>query len=100
MVLNPGKYHYLLINKDIANESLELGKKILHAEAERKLLGITTDKDLNFQSQTKLNVKTANQKLGALIRVAPLMSDLNKNVIFNSFLKGSSIIAPLSGVLT
>ena len=27
MVLNPGKCHYLIINKDITNESIELGKK-------------------------------------------------------------------------
>ena len=40
MVLNPGKYHYLIINKDIANESIELAKKILHAVAEQKLHGI------------------------------------------------------------
>ena len=46
MVLNPGKCHYLVINKDITNESIELGKKILHAEAEQKLHGIIIDKDL------------------------------------------------------
>ena len=34
MVLNPGKCHYLIITKDIANKSVELGKKNLHAEAE------------------------------------------------------------------
>ena len=35
MVLNPGKCHYLIINKGIANESIEfeLGEKILHTEA-------------------------------------------------------------------
>ena len=30
MVLNPGKFYYLIINKDIANESIELGMKTLH----------------------------------------------------------------------
>ena len=45
MVLNPGKCHYLIINKDIPNESIELDKRILHAEAEQKLLGVTTNKD-------------------------------------------------------
>ena len=34
MVLNPGKCHDLVINEDITNESIELGEKILHAEAE------------------------------------------------------------------
>ena len=40
MVLNPGKCHNLIINKDIANESSESGRKTLHAEAEQKLFGI------------------------------------------------------------
>ena len=40
MVVNPGKCHYLIINKDI-NESIELDEKILP-------LGIIIDKDLNF----------------------------------------------------
>ena len=48
MVLNPGKCHYLIINKDITNESIDLGEKILHAEAEQTPLGIIIDKDLNF----------------------------------------------------
>ena len=94
MVLNPGKCHYL-INKDITNESIELGKKILHAEAEQKLLGIIIDKDLNFQSHTKSIIKTANQKLSSLIRVAPFMTDFNKKVIFNSFFKGQFNYCPL-----
>ena len=84
IVLNPRKCHYLITNKDIANESIELGKKSLHAKAEDKLLGIIIDKDLNFQSHTKSIIKTTNQKLSDLIRVPPLMTDFNKKVIFNS----------------
>ena len=45
---------YLIINKGITNESIELGKKTLHTEAERKLLGIMIGKDLNFQSHARL----------------------------------------------
>ena len=84
IVLNPRKCHYLIINKDIVDESIELGKKTLHAKAEDKLLGIIMYKDLNFQSHTKSIIKTSNQKLSDLIRVAPLMTDFNKKVIFNS----------------
>ena len=87
MVLNPGKCRCLIMNKDIANKSIKSGKKTLHAEAEQKLPGIIIDKDLNFQSYTKPIIKTANQKLSALIRVTPLMTDLNKRVIFNSVIK-------------
>ena len=94
MVVNCRKCHYLIINKDIA-KSIELGQKTLHAEAEQKLLGIITDKDLNFQSHTKSIIKTANQKLSALIRAALLMTDFNKKVVFNSFIKGQFNCFPL-----
>ena len=50
MVLNPEKCYYLIINKCIANESIELGDKILHAEDKQKLFGIIIDKYLNFQA--------------------------------------------------
>ena len=38
MVLNLGNWHYLIINKDDVNESIELGNKTLHAEVEQKPL--------------------------------------------------------------
>ena len=48
MVLNLGKCHHLIINQDIANQSIDLGKKILHPEVAQKLLGVIIDKALNF----------------------------------------------------
>ena len=36
MVLNPKNCHYLVIIKDISNESIELGETILHSEVEQK----------------------------------------------------------------
>ena len=53
------------------------------------------DKDLNFQSHTKSIIKAANQKLSALIRVAPLMTDFNKKVILSFFIKGQFNHCPL-----
>ena len=95
MVLNLGKCHYLVLNKDIASESIELGENILHAEAEQNLLGITIDKDLNFQSHSKSTIKTANQKLSALTRVAPFMTNFNRKVISNYLIKGQINYYPL-----
>ena len=100
MVLNQWKCHYLIINKVIINEPIELSEKILHAEAEQKLFGITTDKDLNFLSYTKSAIKTANLKLSAIIRFAPFMTDFNKKVIFNSFFKGQFNYCPLLGMFS
>ena len=71
--------HHLTINKDIVNESIALGKKTLHIEAEKNLLVIIINKGSNFQRHTKSVIKTATQKLSALIRVAPFMTYFNKN---------------------
>ena len=90
-VLNPGKGQYLIRNKDTANESIKLGKKTLHAEAEQELLGKIIDNDLKFQNHTKSVIKTVNQ---TLVRVTSFMIYLNNKVLFNSFLKVSSIILP------
>ena len=80
VVLNPGKCHYLIVNKD--NES---GRKTLYSKAEQKLLGIIIDK--NFQSHTKSIIKTANQKLSDLIIVATLMTDFRKRLYLTPLLK-------------
>ena len=92
MVLNPGECNYL-INKDITNESIEFGKKTLHAEAEQKLLGIIIDKDLNFQSYTRSIIKIANQQ--CFYQSRTVMTDFNKKVIINSFIKGQFNYCPL-----
>ena len=76
-----------LINRYIANQSIQFGKKILYVEAEQKLFTVTIDKDLNFQNYTKSIIKTSNQKLSAFFRVSPFITDF-KEVIFNSFIKG------------
>ena len=74
--------------------------EILHAEAEQKLLGIITDKELNFQSHAKSIIKSTNQKLSALVRVAPFMIDFNRKVIFNSFFKAQFNYCPLLWMFT
>ena len=45
-------------------------------------------KALNFQSHAKSIIKTSNQKLRVIIRVAPVMTKFNKNFIFSSLIKG------------
>ena len=99
MVLNQGKRHYLIRNKDTANEFIKLGKKTLHAEAEQKFLGKIIDKDLKFQNHTNPIIKKSNQKLSTVVRVVPFTTDLNNKVLFNSLLKAISNIIPYSECL-
>ena len=91
---NQGKC-YLILNKDNTNETINLGKKTLHAEAEWKLHDMIIDKDLIFQSDTKSVIKIINQKLSTFMRVTPFMTDLNKKDAFNYFIKCQLIYPPL-----
>ena len=79
----------------LTNETINLGKKTLHAEAEWKLHDMVIDKDLIFQSDTKSVIKTVNQKLSSLMRVTSFKTDLNKKVVFNYFIKCQFIYPPL-----
>ena len=58
-VIDPGKDHYLIINKDIANESIELIIDLLIIDLLINLLII----DKNFQGHKKSIIKTRSQKL-------------------------------------
>ena len=79
--------------------SIRQGEFTCHAEAEEKLPGKIMDKDLNFQSHWKSIIKTANEKLSALIRFSTFMTDFNKKAIFNCLLRASSVIFSYSGCL-
>ena len=59
MVIDPGKDHYLIIHKDIANESIELIIDLLIIDLLINLLII----DKNFQGHKKSIIKTRSQKL-------------------------------------
>ena len=85
----------MLLNMKLTNETINLGKKTLHAEAEWKLHDMIIDKDLIFQSDTKSVIKTVNQKLSSLMRVTSFKTDLNKKVVFNYFIKCQFIYPPL-----
>ena len=94
MVLNPEKSLFFCVTK----ESIELGNKTLHAEAEQTIIGIIIGKDINFQSHANSILKAANQMLSALteshylwlISIKPI-----KRLYFNSFIKSRFNYCPL-----
>ena len=60
----------ILGNKGKNKESLNFENFSLNNVTEEKILGITIDSQLNFDSHVKNICKTANQKVGALSRVS------------------------------
>lgn len=77
IVINPGKYHYLIIDKDITNEFIELCKKTLHAETEQELFAVILDKDLKFQSHTLPIIKTARNHVGVQQKILENWININ-----------------------
>ena len=79
IVINPGKYHYLIIDKDITNEFIELCKKTLHAETEQELFAVILDKDLKFQSHTLLIIKTVRNHVWVQQKILENWININKS---------------------
>ena len=54
MVLNPGKFHFMCIGKNVTDsELLNFNDLILKNCTEFEILGITLDRNLNFRSYIK-----------------------------------------------
>ena len=64
----------VLGNKSKEKEGLNFENFSLNNIKEEKILGITIDSKLNFDSHLKSICKKANQKVGALSRVSYLMN--------------------------
>ena len=68
MILNPEKSHYMCLGKNLDdNEVLNFNNLITESSKEVEILGIKTDKNLNFNNHIKSIYRKAGQKLSALL---------------------------------
>jgi len=96
MILNPDKCSYLVLgNKKQVIQSLHFENFILPNVSEEKILGITFDNKLRFDSHIKVICKKANQKLSALSRISCYMHQKQRKLIINSFIKSQFNYCPL-----
>ena len=72
-----GKCHYLIVNEDITNKSVELDKKTLHTETEQKLK-IFKARQSQLQKQL-IQVKCPYQS-------RTVYEWFNQKILFNSFI--------------
>ena len=72
MILDPGKYHFMCISKNITDsELLNFNELIVKKNCkEVAILGITLDQNLDFRSHIKNLCRKVGQNLSALIRVS------------------------------
>ena len=72
MILDPGKYHFMCISKNITDsELLNFNDLIVKKNCKKvEILVITLDRNLNFRFHIKNLCRKVGQNLSALIRVS------------------------------
>ena len=95
MKLNKEKCHLLIVGGNQEGAKISIGEAVIKESPEEKLLGVTIDKNLNFNSHISNLCKKASQKLHALARVSPFMDAEKLRILMNSFIKAQFSYCPL-----
>ena len=95
MKLNKDKCHFLV--SGITHEHLfaKVGDELIWESADEKLLGVTIDKNLNFNAHLSILCKKVGQKVTALARVAKLPSFDKKRTLLKAFIESQFSHCPL-----
>ena len=87
-MINPGKCYFMCIGKNVSDsELLNLQDLNLKNWREVEVLGITTDRNLNFKRHIKNICRKAGQKLSALLTVSSHINTDKKTLLYKSVIK-------------
>ena len=95
MKLNHKKCHFLISGN--VNEYLwiKVNDELIWQSAEEKLLGVTIDKNLNFNSHLANLCKKVGQKVTALARIVNLLPFHKRRIILKTFIESQFSYCPL-----
>ena len=97
MKSNSDKCHLIVSTNDTTE--IQIGDFEIKSSSTEKLLGVTIDCKLNFDSHVKHLCNKANKKLRALARVTPYITLEKKKIIMNSFFNAQFNHCPLIWML-
>ena len=86
-VINPGKYHYMLIGNHDEPDKANLNGTGITCSNNQKLLGVLTDRKLNFDVHIKSLCKKEGQKFSALTRISSYLALDEVLLLINSVIK-------------
>ena len=97
MQANPNKFHYILFNRNNANEinSICVTNMILESKSDVKLLGVHIDSKLSFDLHVSEICKRAGRKLNVLGRLSKTLDVKAKFMLFNSFVLSNFNLCPV-----
>jgi hypothetical protein len=98
MKANPDKFQALVIGKKSMDKNIvfDLAGNKIKCEKEVKLLGVTIDFELKFNSHISNICKQASMQLNVLKRLGKYLDKLGKLTIYHSFILSNFNFCPLS----
>ena len=95
MKLNQDKCHFLIKANTHEHLWLKVGDSMIWESSKEKLLGITIDKNLNFNAHLSNLCKKVGQKVSALARVSKLLPFHRKRLLLRTFIESQFSYCPL-----
>ena len=95
MKLNTDKCHLLVSGTKYEHSWQKIGDDKIWKSNEVKLLGVTIDSKLKFDSRIANSCFKANQKLSVLSRLAGLLAFDRKRILFKAFFESQFKYCPL-----
>ena len=95
MKLNQSKCHFMISGNIKEHLWIQVGEEMIWESAQEKLLGLTFDKKLNFDSHISSICKKAGQKVTALARVTRLLPFHRRREILKTFIESQFSHCPL-----
>ena len=88
MGLNPEKSHFMCLGKDTDDtETLDFNDLGLKSSKEVKILGITLDGSMSFNTHIKNICRKAGQRLSALLEISLYLDEGKKVLLYKSMIK-------------
>ena len=86
MMANPGKFQFMILNKNTINKSIVINNKTIESSKSVKLLGLTIDNKLNFGIHINNICKVASAKIKSLGRIRSRLNLSQAKILYNSFI--------------
>ena len=95
MQLNQVKCHFLITGNTPEHLWAKVGESVIWESHQEKLLGITIDKNLNFNEHISIICKKASAKVTALSRLMKILPLDKKRVLMKAFIESQFSYCPL-----
>ena len=95
MILNPDKCHCMCLGKDAVNDILKLCDVELKSSELETVLGIEIDQKLIFNCHVETLCSKTAEKLSSLQRIANIIDEEKRNLLFNAIIKSQFSYCPL-----